>query len=175
MRKRLFWRHAKKVNTWVLFWSLSKESLVSHPKKWMIWFRCFFMMYRPRIGIYFVSRIALSQRSSNWVRSYVYPPWLCSQIQKSTFNLSSKVVLTREALEGIKVWEDNFSRLCSQPIWRPSQKIELLTYSDWTGLVVFFTGRYESSTFLFTWKHLHNMIVYILTYLPATLCRISSS
>ncbi|CAH3127987.1 unnamed protein product [Porites lobata] len=53
------------------------------------------------------------------------------------------VALTREAVEELNFWRDNFFRLCGKPIWRPSPKIELLSYSDasnvgWAGFIVQF-------------------------------------
>lgn len=64
-------------------------------------------------------------------------------VQNSVLSLSCKVSLSREAVEDLMFWRDNFSRLCGTPIWRPSPKIGLLTYSDassvgWAGFVVQF-------------------------------------
>lgn len=64
-------------------------------------------------------------------------------VQNCVVSLSCKVFLSREATEELKFWQDNFSRLCGKPIWRPSPKIELLTYSDassmgWARIVVQF-------------------------------------
>ena len=62
-------------------------------------------------------------------------------VLNSVHNLSCKVALTREAVEELNFWRDNFSRLCGKPIWRPSPKIELLSYSNasnvgWAGFIV---------------------------------------
>ena len=53
------------------------------------------------------------------------------------------MALTREAVEELNFWRDNFFRLCGKPIWRPSPKIELLSCSDasnvgWAGFIVQF-------------------------------------
>lgn len=64
-------------------------------------------------------------------------------VLNSVHCLSCKVALTREAVEELYFWRDNFFRLCGKPIWRPSPKIELLSYSDasnvgWAGFIVQF-------------------------------------
>ena len=64
-------------------------------------------------------------------------------VLNSVHSLSCKVALTREAVEELNFWRDNFFRLCGKPIWRPSPKIELLSYSDagnvgWAGNIVQF-------------------------------------
>lgn len=64
-------------------------------------------------------------------------------VQNSAASLSSKVDLTREAVEELEFWKDNFSHMCGKQIWRPSPKFELLTYSDasnvgWAGFIVQF-------------------------------------
>ena len=64
-------------------------------------------------------------------------------VLNSVHSLSCKVALTREAVEELNFWRDNFFRLCGKPIWRPSPKIELLSYSDasnvgWAGFIVQF-------------------------------------
>ena len=51
-------------------------------------------------------------------------------VQNSAYNLSCKVALSGQAIEELKFWQENFSRLCGKSIWRPSPTIELLTYSD---------------------------------------------
>ena len=53
------------------------------------------------------------------------------------------MALTREAVEELNFWRDNFFRLCGKQILRPSPKIELLSYSDagnvgWAGFIVQF-------------------------------------
>ena len=67
-------------------------------------------------------------------------------VLNSVHSLSCKLALTREAVEELNFWRDNFFRLCGKPIWRPSPKIELLSYSDasnvgWAGNIVQF-GRH---------------------------------
>ena len=64
-------------------------------------------------------------------------------VLNSVHSLSCKVALTREAVEELNSWRDNFFRLCGKPVWRPSLKIELLSYSDasnvgWAGFIVQF-------------------------------------
>ena len=56
-------------------------------------------------------------------------------------SLSTRLQLPREALDELSFWRENFSSLSSSPIWRPSPKIEVLTFSDasstgWGGFVV---------------------------------------
>ena len=69
--------------------------------------------------------------------------WALYAVLNSVHSLSCKVALTREAVEELNFWRDNFFHLCGKPIWRPSPKIELLSYSDgsnvdWAGFVVQF-------------------------------------
>ena len=63
-------------------------------------------------------------------------------VLNSVHSLSCKMALTREAVEELNFWRGNFFRLCGKPIWRPSPKIELLSYSDasnggWNGFIHF--------------------------------------
>ena len=56
--------------------------------------------------------------------------WALYAVLNSVHSLSCKVALTREAVEELNFWRDNFFRLCGKPIWRLSPKIELLSYFD---------------------------------------------
>ena len=99
-------------------------------------------MFHPRLGMCLVLLVPLTSMGLALGPVVRLPTRALYAVLNSVRSLSYKVALTREAVEELNFWRENFFRLCGKPIWRPYPKIELLSYSDasnggWNGFIHF--------------------------------------